>query len=98
METADRRGGKNTLIAVGSRGLGQLQRFRMGSVSTKVIRAAEGPVPGQPRATTALNRELFREVSVGALFVWATVALGLLAAVTTVVQMVLLAKIVDEVF
>ncbi len=44
VETADRRGGKNTLIAVGSRGLGTLQRIRMGSVSTKVLRAAEGPV------------------------------------------------------
>ena len=57
-----------------------------------------GPGPGQPRATTALNKELFRKVGPARLFVWATVALGLLAAVTTVVQMVLLAKIVDQVF
>lgn len=48
VETAERRGGKNTLIAVGSRGLGQFQRFRTGSVSTKVIRAAEGPVLVSP--------------------------------------------------
>lgn len=44
VETAGRRGGKGTLIAVGSRGLGQVQRFRLGSVSTKVLRAAEGAV------------------------------------------------------
>ncbi len=34
----------STLIAVGSRGLGPIRRFRLGSVSTKVLRAAEGPV------------------------------------------------------
>ena len=33
-----------TLISVGSRGLGRIRRARVGSVSTKVIRAAEGPV------------------------------------------------------
>jgi nucleotide-binding universal stress UspA family protein len=33
-----------TLIAVGSRGLGLARRLRLGSVSTKVLRAAEGPV------------------------------------------------------
>ena len=33
-----------TLIAVGSRGLGLVRRLRLGSVSTKVLRAAEGPV------------------------------------------------------
>jgi nucleotide-binding universal stress UspA family protein len=32
------------LIAVGSRGLGLARRLRLGSVSTKVLRAAEGPV------------------------------------------------------
>ena len=41
---------------------------------------------------------MFREVGSARLFVGATVALGLLAAATTVVQMVLLAKIVDRVF
>lgn len=35
---------KNALIAVGSRGLGPLGRMTLGSVSTKVLKAAEGPV------------------------------------------------------
>jgi nucleotide-binding universal stress UspA family protein len=33
-----------TLIALGSRGLGLARRLRLGSVSTKVLRAARGPV------------------------------------------------------
>jgi nucleotide-binding universal stress UspA family protein len=33
-----------TLVAVGSRGLGTVGRMRLGSVSTKVVRAALGPV------------------------------------------------------
>jgi nucleotide-binding universal stress UspA family protein len=33
-----------TLIAVGSRGLGLARRLRLGSVSTKVLKAAEGPM------------------------------------------------------
>jgi nucleotide-binding universal stress UspA family protein len=33
-----------TLTAVGSRGLGLARRLRLGSVSTKVLRAAESPV------------------------------------------------------
>jgi nucleotide-binding universal stress UspA family protein len=37
-------GGEPTLIAVGRRGLGRLDRLRLGSVSTKVLRAASGPV------------------------------------------------------
>ena len=45
-----------------------------------------------------MNSRLFREVGSARLFVWATVALGLVAAGTTVIQMVLLAKIVDGVF
>jgi nucleotide-binding universal stress UspA family protein len=40
-----------TLIAVGSRGLGLARRLRLGSVSTKVLRAAEGPVLVYPHAT-----------------------------------------------
>ncbi|MGF1473713.1 MAG: universal stress protein [Rubrobacteraceae bacterium] len=44
VEAAHRRDGDGVLTAVGSRGLGTLDRFRMGSVSTKVLRAAEGPV------------------------------------------------------
>lgn len=35
---------EKTLLAVGSRGLGPVQRARLGSVSTKVLRAARGPV------------------------------------------------------
>jgi len=35
---------ERTLIAVGSRGLGAIRRLRLGSVSTKVLRAARGPV------------------------------------------------------
>jgi nucleotide-binding universal stress UspA family protein len=38
-----------TLIAVGSRGLGLARRLRLGSVSNKVLRAAEGPVLIYPR-------------------------------------------------
>lgn len=44
IETAGRRGGNSALVAVGSRGLGVVERFRMGSVSNKVLRAADGPV------------------------------------------------------
>jgi nucleotide-binding universal stress UspA family protein len=40
-----------TLIAVGSRGLGLTRRLRLGSVSTKVLRTAEGPVLVYPHAT-----------------------------------------------
>ena len=36
--------GEKVLVAVGSRGLGPVKRMRLGSVSTKVLRAAEGPV------------------------------------------------------
>ncbi len=35
---------EKTLVAVGSRGLGMMRRMRFGSVSTKVLRAAKGPV------------------------------------------------------
>ena len=35
---------EKTLVAVGSRGLGTMRRMRLGSVSTKVLRAAKGPV------------------------------------------------------
>jgi len=40
----EKREGKQTLLAVGSRGLGPLGRARLGSVSTKALRAAKGPV------------------------------------------------------
>ena len=38
--------GAPTLISVGSRGLGAVQRARVGSVPTKVIRAARGAARG----------------------------------------------------
>jgi nucleotide-binding universal stress UspA family protein len=41
--------GAPTLISVGSRGLGRIRRARVGSVSTKVVRAADGPVLVCPR-------------------------------------------------
>ncbi len=41
--------GEPTLISVGSRGLGRVQRARLGSVSTKVVRAADGPVLFYPQ-------------------------------------------------
>jgi len=40
-----------TLIAVGSRGLGLAGRLRLGSVSNKVLRVAEGPVLVYPHIT-----------------------------------------------
>lgn len=43
VNTAEARG-ENTLVVVGSRGMGPVKRLRLGSVSTKVLRAAEGPV------------------------------------------------------
>jgi nucleotide-binding universal stress UspA family protein len=47
LETAEE-GGEPTLIAVGRRGLGRLDRLRVGSVSTNVLRAASGPVLVSP--------------------------------------------------
>lgn len=41
---------EQTLIAVGSRGLGVVRRVRLGSVSTKVLHAAKGPVLVYPRS------------------------------------------------
>lgn len=48
MDEAGGTGGP-ALISVGSRGLGRIRRVRVGSVSTKVVRAAEGPVLIHPR-------------------------------------------------
>ncbi len=45
--------GVPSLISVGSRGLGAIRRARVGSVSTKVVRAAEGPVLIYPHACGA---------------------------------------------
>ena len=41
---AAREGGEPALVAVGSRGLGMVGRLRLGSVSTKIVTAALGPV------------------------------------------------------
>jgi nucleotide-binding universal stress UspA family protein len=41
---AGKRDGESTLLAVGSRGLGTLDRVLSGSVSTDVLRTAVGPV------------------------------------------------------
>lgn len=35
---------EKVLVAVGNRGLGAIRRMRLGSVSTKVLHAAKGPV------------------------------------------------------
>jgi nucleotide-binding universal stress UspA family protein len=42
------RGGERSLVALGHRGLGTVGRMRLGSVSTKVLRAAGGPVLVHP--------------------------------------------------
>jgi len=39
---------ERTLLAVGSRNLGTIGRMRLGSVSTKVVHAAKGPVLVHP--------------------------------------------------
>jgi nucleotide-binding universal stress UspA family protein len=44
IEAAEEGAPERTLIAVGSRGLGAVQRLWLGSVSTKVLRASRGPV------------------------------------------------------
>lgn len=49
LKAADEEGARGTLIATGSRGLGTIRRMRLGSVSTKILRAAEGPVLIHPR-------------------------------------------------
>ena len=51
LETAREGDEARTLVAVGSRGLGLAKRLRLGSVSNKVLRAAEGPVLVYPRVT-----------------------------------------------
>ena len=48
VETGQKDDTRSTLIALGSRGLRPLKRLRMGSVSTKVLRAADGPVLIKP--------------------------------------------------
>ena len=54
MEAAEADAPERTLLAVGSRDLGAIGRMRLGSVSTKVVHAAKGPVlvHPPPRAET----------------------------------------------
>ena len=44
LEAAEDDAPERTLLAVGSRDLGAIGRMRLGSVSTKVVHAAKGPV------------------------------------------------------
>ena len=44
IEAAEEGAPEKMLIAVGSRGLGAVQRLRVGSVSTKVLRASKEPL------------------------------------------------------
>lgn len=44
LHAAEEHAADKTLISVGSRGLGRIQRLRLGSVSTRVLRTAHGPV------------------------------------------------------
>jgi nucleotide-binding universal stress UspA family protein len=46
-----------TLVAVGSRGLGPLGRMRFGSVSTRLVRAAEGSILIHPSEEDPEPRE-----------------------------------------
>jgi len=48
LEAAEEDAPERTLVAVGSRGLGPIGRMRLGSVSTKVVHAAKGPVLVHP--------------------------------------------------
>ena len=48
LEAADAEAAERTLVAVGSRGLGAIGRMRLGSVSTKVLHAARGPLLVHP--------------------------------------------------
>jgi nucleotide-binding universal stress UspA family protein len=49
---AEEEGEESTLVAVGSRGLGAAKRAMLGSVSTKILRVARGPVLVCPHATS----------------------------------------------
>ena len=56
LSVARQKKGQPTLLALGSRGLGAPKRMILGSVSTRVLREAEGPVliaPRDPRSITA---------------------------------------------
>lgn len=60
VEQGSKTGDSNALLVVGRRGLGMAQRIALGSVSSKVIRGAQGPVlvcpnPGAAARTTTGN-------------------------------------------
>ncbi len=63
---------ESTLIAVGSRGLGAVQRLLLGSVSTKVLRASRGPVlvvnpgPREPKRQSDVSGRIVDKVAAGA--------------------------------
>lgn len=52
LEVAEEADEEKTLFAVGSRGLGAISRLRLGSVSTKILRAAGGSVLVYPHLRT----------------------------------------------
>jgi len=85
MEAAEADAPERTLLAVGSRDLGAIGRMRLGSVSTKVVHAAKGPVLVHPptRAATyapRIGRAAVREADlVFLLALLTTVATGLRA-------------------
>jgi nucleotide-binding universal stress UspA family protein len=58
LEEARQDGESPTLIAVGNRGLGLAKRLRLGSGSTKVLRAAKVPVLVCPRETRATEQRV----------------------------------------
>jgi len=49
IETSEEATSERTLIAVGSRALGAVQRLRLGSVSINALRTARGPVLVAPQ-------------------------------------------------
>jgi nucleotide-binding universal stress UspA family protein len=56
LEAAEKDAPERTLLAVGSRDLGVIGRMRLGSVSTKVVHAAKGPVLVHPRVARGKSR------------------------------------------
>ncbi len=55
LSAARQKKGQPTLLAVGSRGLGAPKRMILGSVSTRVLREAEGPVLIVPRGSHSIT-------------------------------------------
>lgn len=55
LSVARQKKSQSTLLAVGSRGLGAPKRMILGSVSTRVLREAEGPVLIAPRGSRSIT-------------------------------------------